>query len=377
VLTGKPLLALVDPQSAVQQVPNDPQNPMASAMADRSSNMPALMTQWGLELDADTIVGDRENASIGRVSQNSNQTAPLVFMLDLDKEAFDEEDATTSELSSLYFHTAGALRPVDGSSTDFVPLVRTRDEATQLDKMRIQFLQDPSELLGDYQPLNERLALVARVSGATTTAFPDGAPAPADAESPSPAPTRTAAHRSESDGPVQVAVVADCDFLYDSLWVQSQFGMAIPRNDNGNLVLNLLDSLSGGTDLMSIRSRGMMQRPFDRVEDLRQDAHERYQEEVDRLDEELASTNAELAELQAQSEDLQSFVNSEAVQDQIAELREAERDIRKRKREVQHNLAKDIEGLGSRIKWLNILLYPLAVGGLFALLGLARFSSRR
>ena len=86
---------------------------------------------------------------------------------------------------------------------------------------------------------------------------------------------------------------------------------------------------------------------------------------------------ATINRLQGEKSEGQMFVLSDAQNDQLAELREAERDIRKRKREVQHNLAKDIEGLGSRIKWLNILLYPLAVGGLFALLGLARFSSRR
>lgn len=378
VLAGKPLLAMVDPQSVIQQVPQDPQNPMAGMMADRSSNMPALMSAWGLEVETETMVGDRENARITYTSQQSAETAPVVFLLDFDQEAFDEEDAVTSELSSLFFYSAGAVRPAPGSTTEFVPLVRTSDEATELDKMQVQFMQDPSELLTDYQPGNERLAIAARVSGPANTAFPDGPPSAPEAEGEEAAPAEIpASHRAASDGSIQVAVIADTDFLYDDFWVRRQFGMAIPSNDNGNLVQNLLDTLSGGTDLISIRSRGTMQRPFDRVDDLRAEAHERYQEEEQALDAELEETMAEINRLQGEKSESQMFVLSEAQQDQIAELREAERDIRKRKREVRHNLAKDIESLGRRVKWANMLLYPLGVGGLFFGFLLVRVLGRR
>src|SRR6185436_13233599 len=62
VLGGGKLLAFVDPYCDVQQVRNDPQNPMAAMTANRSSDLGPLLGAWGLELSADNIAGDRDNA---------------------------------------------------------------------------------------------------------------------------------------------------------------------------------------------------------------------------------------------------------------------------------------------------------------------------
>ena len=70
---------------------------------------------------------------------------------------------------------------------------------------------------------------------------------------------------------IGVILVADTDLLADRLWVQVQnfFGqqLATPWANNGDLVSNALENLSGGEALISIRSRGRFSRPFDVVQD--------------------------------------------------------------------------------------------------------------
>ena len=48
-----------------------------------------------------------------------------------------------------------------------------------------------------------------------------------------------------------------------------------PFADNGDFVLNTVDWLAGSEDLVSLRGRATVQRPFDRVEELRRRADER------------------------------------------------------------------------------------------------------
>lgn len=70
--------------------------------------------------------------------------------------------------------------------------------------------------------------------------------------------------------------MADTDLLSDRMWVQVQdfFGQRVPQPwaDNGALVVNALDNLSGTDALISVRSRGRFSRPFVVVERLQREA---------------------------------------------------------------------------------------------------------
>src|SRR6202007_899694 len=84
----------------------------------------------------------------------------------------------------------------------------------------------------------------------------------------------------ESAKPLNLVVYADTDMLSDYLWVhqQSFFGQrgAQAWANNGDLVLNTLDNLAGSADLISVRGRATFTRPFERVEQLRRTAEDRF-----------------------------------------------------------------------------------------------------
>ena len=142
--------------------------------------------------------------------------------------------------------------------------------------------------------------------------------------------------------------------------------MASPWANNGDFVINILDSLSGSSDLISIRSRAGFSRPFTRVADIRQAAEQQFRHKEQELEAELRDTEAQLTELQKASADGQMSLSLTPEQEALlVEFQDKQIQIRKELREVRHQLDKDIDALGTRIKLLNVALIPLLVA-LFA-----------
>ena len=113
-------------------------------------------------------------------------------------------------------------------------------------------------------------------------------------------------HLNTSLEPVNIVIFADSDILSDRLWVQVTqfFGQRIPQPfaNNGDLIINAMDNLSGGADLSSIRSRGRYSRPFTRVLSLQREADDRLREEEGELSARVVETEASLADLNTDEE---------------------------------------------------------------------------
>ena len=71
----------------------------------------------------------------------------------------------------------------------------------------------------------------------------------------------------------------------------------IPTADNGRLVMNAIESMSGGKNLIGLRSRGVYNRPFLVVENLQKNAELLLKEKEDALKKELEDTEKKLKEL--------------------------------------------------------------------------------
>ena len=129
--------------------------------------------------------------------------------------------------------------------------------------------------------------------------------------------------------------------------------------DNGNLVINSVDHMLGSNDLISIRTRATTARPFERVESLRLDAESRFRDTQERLQRELEGTERKLAEMQTARNDGDLTVLNEAQSDEIQRFMDQRSRIRSDLRQVQHDLNREIDALGTRLKVINIILVPL------------------
>jgi len=368
VLRGGKLLAFVDPFCEAEELPLEAQqNPMA---ATKNSEIDELFKAWGLEMESGKLAGCMDNAQ--RVQMRDGKGVDFPVWMHLTPDNFSSDDFVTADLKSIVMHSAGVLKPLADASTTFEPLIRTTVNSMPIESMMMQFGPDPQRMVDDFIPLGAPLTLAARVYGPAQTAFPAGKPVPPTPpgeEAPEP-PADSGEVLTESAGPINVIAVADVDLLADRVWAQiSNFlgqMMIIPRADNGTFATNCLENMCGSNDLISLRSRGSFHRPFDRKIELEREANERFRAKEQELEAKLQETETKLSELQ-QGKDASSALFLSPEQEKALQGFRAEQvATRKALREVQHGLLQDIESLGSRLKFVNVLAVPLAIllGGL-------------
>jgi ABC-type uncharacterized transport system involved in gliding motility auxiliary subunit len=277
---------------------------------------------------------------------------------------------------------AGVIEKREGATTEVTPLIHTSTDSMMIAASGVMFA-DPKKWLADFAPGGKELILAARITGKTKSAF-SGPPAPApDPDNPEAAPPAPGdqAHVTEAAEPINVIVVADCDFLGNRLWVNEelrQFGIISKWADNGDFVIGATDNLSGSSDLMSVWARGKFARPFDKVNEIQRDAEQKFLAEEQALQEKLRETEQKITELQRQRPDQAGSGMVLLTAEQAAEIekfRAEQVETRKKLRDVRHQLNKDIEGLGRTLTFLNVGLMPLLVG--LAAIGLSTWRVRR
>ena len=380
VMGGGKVVAFVDPLCENDQSTPPGGNPM---MAQRNSDLGPLLESWGLELVERKLAGDRQHAMLVNGPQGPVE---YVIYLDLRDEALSSEDVVTGDLQLVRLTSSGVLQPLAEATTTVEPLLQTSNESQQIDSMNVQFGPDPERLLNEFLPSGAPMTLAARVSGPAKSAYPDGNPSepaeepeeaePSEAEDTSEesAEEEASDHLAESNGPIQVIVAADADMLSDAVWVQiaNFLGTRIgsPTADNGSFLINAIENLTGNADLISLRSRGSFSRPFTRKRELARQADERFRAKEQELEARLQETEREINELQQQKDAGSVMILSPEQQEALERFEQDRLQVRKELRKVRHDLRKDIESLGMRLKFANIGLVPLliAVAGL-ALMG--------
>jgi ABC-type uncharacterized transport system involved in gliding motility auxiliary subunit len=163
-------------------------------------------------------------------------------------------------------------------------------------------------------------------------------------------------------------LVGDVDMLSDRLWAQAQsfLGQRIVSAfaSNGDFVFGALDNLSGSAALIGLRSRATFTRPFTRVEKLQRDADARFRDTEKQLQAELTETEQKLGELQSARKDQSSLQMSPEQQTEIQRFLDEQIRIRGELRTVRRDLDRDIDNLGTTLKILNVLVWPLILTGI-------------
>ncbi|MEO6034786.1 MAG: hypothetical protein ABIQ35_05995, partial [Verrucomicrobiota bacterium] len=183
----------------------------------------------------------------------------------------------------------------------------------------------------------------------------------------------------ESTADNAVVLVADADMLQDqvSVEVQNFFGQRIlrPLNDNLNFLQSLVEQLSGDSNLINLRSRASMNRPFTRINEMRAKADENYRGKIKEMEDSLAEAQRKLNELQQSKQSGQKFIMSPEQQAEIEKFRKKESEVKIALKEERKKLKKDTDALEFKTKVINIAAMPIAVA--FAGLALAMVKRKR
>jgi ABC-type uncharacterized transport system involved in gliding motility auxiliary subunit len=358
VMRGGRILLFVDPNAGADTSGEDPSNPLAGAMANHSSDLEPLLAAWGVDYDPTKVIGDLER---GLEVRTSMQSPPVrhIGILGLGHGDMNQKDVVSASLDKINLATAGALAAHPGAKTRFEPLLLSSTQAEPIPAQRFNALTDPATLRDGFKPTGVRYALAARVTGPVESAFPHGPPADQKAAAGPPV-----AHLAKSDS-ANIVIIADTDLLMDYMWVQTRevFGQRVAQAfaNNGDLVANVLDNLSGSSALISIRGRATFSRPFERVEALRRQADDRLRGKALELQAELQQTETKLTELQSKRNDQSSLMLSPEQEAELKRFVAEKARVRKELRETQRGLDVDINRLDSWLKFLNIAVAPLCV----------------
>jgi ABC-type uncharacterized transport system involved in gliding motility auxiliary subunit len=344
-LAGKPVIVFADPYSEVL--------PSARDNLQGSPLFTALLAAWGMQLEVDKVVGDIDNS---RQVQFNNQGQPAIVnylpWLAMTETSFERTDGIFNQISSLLFASAGALTPVKEADTNFQPLIASSPRSAMIEVKKLRN-PNPIQMLQTFLPDGQQRVLAARLRGEAKSSFKDGRPADAAVEG---------SHLAS--GPVNVLAVSDADMLFDSFWAEvgqsNGRQVVIPRAGNANFLINAIQDMAGGQALAGLRGRGVEQRPFTRVAQLRADANARFRQQEQLLNKRLEETQKKLTDLLSRSKDGEVTL-SEADQKGIEDFRTEMFTVRKSLREVQRNLRADIDALGTRVKVANIAIVPLFI----------------
>lgn len=350
ILSGAAAMIIVDPNAEMAAA-----TPMAGP-GPYPSDFSKLFTTWGVQYDpamtvADARWGLRLPAGEGGIP------LPHVGIIGVQKDSINRDDLITAELESVNLSSTGYFTMANTSELVMTPLLSSSVQSQVLPAIDLIAEKDHSVLLQNFVATAQTYTLMARLNGKGRSAFNE----------------EDVSHREihKTDGTINVIIAADSDMLSDRLWVQVSdfFGQSVasPWANNGDIFVNSVDNMVGSPELIGLRSRGVYSRPFVILDELREQAAERFRVQEQRLTEKLAQLEQSLSAFSLEGtvademgEALMPSLELTAEQQQQLERFEKERlDTRKQLRHVQHQLNQDIDDLQLRLMLVNFLAVPL------------------
>ena len=362
------------------------------AASSSTGGLDPLLRKWGIEVPDRQLVGDRSMAlTINAGTAARPVPAEFLAWLGASAEHLAQDDPVTARLPVLNLASAGFIRRDEDSPLALEPLIASGRDSGRIDVDAVRGMRpDVLGLLDRFRSDGDTYVIGARLTGEVATAFPDGPPPRTVA--------KTAAELAadpdppqllRSPRPINVILVADADLLEDRFWLRKRqfFGRDVEEAIAGNadFVVNALGNLAGSDALLKLRSRGVSQRPFERIRALEQDAESRFREKERELQDKLRETQEKIAGLEgvrttrdASSGERRVVVSlTDGQRAQIEALRGQMLSIRRELHAVRRSLREDVERLEGWLQFANIGLVPVALSGVAVLAGLIRIAGRR
>ncbi|MGN6386497.1 MAG: Gldg family protein [Verrucomicrobiota bacterium] len=360
IMRGGKLMAFLDPLSIVDSQNAPQNNPLQGAM-NASSSIDKLTKAWGIQFDSSKVVADMLHST--KINQGgAPEDAPAV--LSLTEDSVNTNEVVTSQIDNLLLPFAGVFTGTPAGGLKQTVLLHTSPQSQLVEKFMAQF--SGAQIEKDFKASGQEYTLALRLVGKFKTAFPEGKPQESAAgEDDKKNQTTNSVPSLKESKETSVILVGDSDMIYYrfAAQVQNLFGqrLVFPMNGNLNLVQNIVEQNAGDENLIAIRSRATMNRPFTRVRKMEVAAQDRYRSKIKELESSLQETQNRVNELQKTKENGQKFILSPEQQAELAKFQEKQVQVRKELKDVRKDLHREIDSLENRLKWINIAGMPLVV----------------
>ena len=294
---------------------------------------------WGFRFDRDVVVADLDNSLLVDVSASDSQN-PLftqdVLQFVLGNESLNRTMAETQNLRGVLLASASVITPIKSvKNRVFLPLIRAGYVSELMPAEAAQRSINPAVLLQAFKPEKAEKTIAAKIVSL------------------------------DEKMPFTIIAVADTDLLYDDFWARKNVvagkEYVEPLTDNANFVLNALESLAGGENLLGLRGKSTIRRPFEKVENMRrQNAHDFRVKEAEIF-----------KQIEQVKLDLQDVWNKKSFEgrenftpDELAVVAGIRKNLERLKGElasIKANLNSNVKMMDLKVKFLNIYLVPLAI----------------
>jgi ABC-type uncharacterized transport system involved in gliding motility auxiliary subunit len=363
VMRGGKLIAFLDATSLVD---TRNENPMMGAMPGAGSSLDKLLKAWGIQFENTKVAADL-NYKMQLMGRNNQPTEAPAF-LRVSDDGINKNDIATSEIKDLWIPLGGVFTGTPATGLKETVLLKTTKDSQLVDGMMAAM--GGENIINEFKPSGTEYALAIRLTGNFKTAFPDGKPKETKEEKKDePKPTeepKSGDSLKETKSDNAVVLFGDADMLYDQFTIRRQnfLGMVMQEPMNGNLTLaqNLVEQMSGDSNLISVRSRASAGRPFTRIQAMEAKADEAYQSKIKEFQDSQRETQEKINQLQqSKQQGQQRFILSPEQQAELDKLKKKAAETNVQLRQEKKRLARDKESLQNTLKWVNILAMPAAV----------------
>lgn len=318
---------------------------------DKSSTLDSVLKTLNINY-IDRVILDGAQATRLQTQQNISDNTSLQTLLKLNwpevrTDFINQQEDISNGLSLIRLISPGGLMKLEDESKTTYTSVLSSSELTM--DLSIQEVQDPIEIINNFNPTGIIYDFAVKVGGTALSNFENFE-------------NKYSNHISQSQDDLNVIVFSDADFIRSPYWarVQKFLGSTVieESSDNGTIVSNIMDVMTGFDDFIDLRNKETPFRPFTVVQKLQAEAEKQYLGQEQELQEKLDLTLQEIKNLSGGrvNENVQL---SESQMEELAAFQfEVER-TRKELREVRRNLNKDIDALSNKINVLNTFLIPI------------------
>lgn len=292
---------------------------------------------WGFHFRNNLVVADLDNSitvdATNDYKNNLSFTQDVVQFI-LTENNFNQSSPVVSNLKSIMFASASEIEPLT-DEISFEPLIQTSSNAAYLSAEAIYENVNPADILRSFESDNSKKTIAAKIKSLNEQV------------------------------PFELIVIADSDFLYDSFWTQNTSmtdnSYSVPVLDNGNFVLNALESLSGGDNLIELRGKSAKIRKFNDIEKMRRNSKLQFKIKEDEIVKRINQTKIELQEIWSKKdfENRETFTTDELAI--IAGIRKKLENERRELSTIRSQLNQEINAVDTKIKLINIYLIPLSI----------------
>jgi ABC-2 type transport system permease protein len=341
LMKGGSLLVFIDPHAVSDLNPEG----MRGISSSPDAGFKKLMDKWGVELKENTYAGDKILSGVGRF--NPNQPAGRLLPLVNCNEACtaDYKDNVTSGIDQALFVFPGVLEYQPTEGVKYSTILSTTKTGNSYQAFPYE-MNNPEALWRKFKEGTKPVKLGLKLQGKFKSAYPDGIK---DIKNDI---------VTESQKESAILIFSDVDFIADQFAFKNTFlGPAI-ANDNSTLFLNSVEALSGDLDLLSVRTKGRINRSFKLINEIELEAQKRTAKKVSEINASISKFQNELNQLGRQVNDGNiALIQNEGLKKK-KELAKKIASLKRELREVKREGREKIEGIGNTLRYINTLLIP-------------------